>query len=82
MAQETPIWTDMDCAQSKIVAPAGLKCRATQEFTRSDSPISGANGGGIFRRWVAFGVIGGNKLYYQAAEAIGPEFPHHCQHKP
>ncbi len=42
-------WNDIDCRQSRIVAWAGLKCRATNVVT-SEGNI------GAFRQWAAFGT--------------------------
>ena len=52
-AQDTHAWSDIDCSQSKIVAPAGLKCRATQEYSGSSSAKFSAIGAGqgVFRGW-------------------------------
>lgn len=54
-----------------IVAPAGLKCRATQEYAGGTGNIAGAGAGGTFRRWATFGTVGGNKYYYYIIEGIG-----------
>jgi hypothetical protein len=53
-AQEAPAqirsysWADIDCGQSRIPAPAGLKCRATNVVTNEGNI-------GVFRQWAAFG---------------------------
>jgi hypothetical protein len=67
-AQETHKWSDIDCTQSRIAATAGLKCRATQEYSGGQG-VSGAGAGGTFRNWSAFGTLGGVKFYYRIAEA-------------
>jgi hypothetical protein len=69
VAQETRVWANVDCAQTKIAAPAGLKCRATQETSGGIGNISGAGAGGMFRRWSAFGTLQGVKFYYHLSEA-------------
>jgi hypothetical protein len=69
LAQQYPVWANIDCAQSKIAAPAGLKCRATQEVSGSTSNLSGAGAGGMFRWWSASGTLGEIKLYYRLSEA-------------
>ncbi|HTB39365.1 MAG TPA: hypothetical protein VK777_19910 [Reyranella sp.] len=69
LAQQYPVWANIDCAQTKIAAPAGLKCRATQETSGGIGNISGAGAGGMFRRWSAFGTLHGAKLYYHLSEA-------------
>ena len=69
LAQQTPVWSDIDCSQSHIKAPAGIKCRATQEYAGGTGATSGA--GGIFRRWAAFGKIGKATVYYWMGEGLG-----------
>ncbi len=69
LAQQYLAWANIDCAQSKIAAPAGLKCRATQEVSGSTGSISGAGAGGMFRWWSASGTLGETKLYYRLSEA-------------
>jgi len=69
-AQETPIWSDIDCSQSKLVAPAGLRCRATQEYSGGSRVASGSGAGGISRDWAMIGTINGSKLYYFGKEAL------------
>jgi hypothetical protein len=67
-AQETYEWSDTDCAQSKIVAPPGLRCRETNiAGTRG---VAKSTGGGLTKRWNAFGTIGQAKLYYYVSESI------------
>jgi hypothetical protein len=69
-AQQTNVWSDIDCGQSKLVVPAGLKCQETQEFSGGTGTAS-AGAGGMFRRWSAFGTVNNVKLYYFLHEAIG-----------
>jgi hypothetical protein len=69
LAQQYPVWANIDCAQSKIAAPAGLKCRATQETSGGTGNISGAGAGGMFRWWSAFGTLREIKFYYHLSEA-------------
>lgn len=73
-AQEARQWSEIDCTTTKIVAPAGLKCRATQIVSGSDSQIAGAGAGGQFRRWTAYGTIAdGSRVFYYASEAAEPQ---------
>lgn len=73
-AQETRKWADVDCTQSKIVAPSGLKCRATQLYSGSDSKVMGAGAGGQFQRWTAFGTLAdGSQAFFYASEAAEPQ---------
>jgi hypothetical protein len=69
-AQDTHVWSDIDCGQSKLVVPAGLKCRATQEYSGGTGTAS-AGAGGMFRRWSAFGTVNNVRIYYFLHEAIG-----------
>ncbi|MBS0219845.1 MAG: hypothetical protein JSR91_03800 [Proteobacteria bacterium] len=71
VAQSAPSWSDIDCSQSKIVAPSGLRCRMTEEINGSSD--ARFNGQGVFRNWATFGKKGGNKLYYLVYEGIGPQ---------
>ena len=66
-AQQTPAWSDIDCAQSKIITPPGLKCRATQEYAGGTGYWS-AGPGGTFRRWTTEGTLNGHKFFYHANE--------------
>jgi hypothetical protein len=68
-AQQTHVWSDVDCAQSKIVVPAaGFKCRATQEYSGGQgTAFSGA--GGMFRQWTASATLNNVRIYYQLHEA-------------
>jgi hypothetical protein len=69
-AQETPVWADVDCAQSLLVAPSGLKCRSTQIYSGSASPISGAGGKGQRRQWASFGLVNGSKIYVHCLDEV------------
>jgi hypothetical protein len=67
-AQEKIVWSDVDCAQSKLVTPAGLRCRATNVFgTRG---VATSTGGGQVKSWNASGILDQVKLYYYATEII------------
>jgi hypothetical protein len=67
-AQETIVWSDIDCSQSKISAPAGLRCRATNVFgTRG---VASSTGGGQVKSWNASGILDQVKLYYYVTEII------------
>jgi hypothetical protein len=70
IAQDTPRWSDLDCSQSKLVIPNGLKCRATQEYSGGTGTAS-AGAGGRFRLWSASGTLNNAKVYYFVHEAIG-----------
>jgi hypothetical protein len=73
-AQETRKWVDVDCTHSKIVAPSGLKCRATQLYSGSDSKTVGAGAGGQFQRWTAYGTVSDcSQVFYFASEASEPQ---------
>ena len=73
-AQEARKWAEIDCAQSKIVAPAGLKCRTTQLYSGSDSKTMGAGAGGQFQRSTAFGTLpDGSQVFYYVSEAGEPQ---------
>jgi hypothetical protein len=69
-AQETPVWADVDCAQSLLVAPSGLKCRSTQIYSGSASQISGAGGKGQRRQWASFGIVNGSKIYVHCLDEV------------
>lgn len=73
LAQDAATWSDIECSQSKLVAPPGLRCRATQEMSgSSNAKFSGSGAGqGVFRNWLASGTRDGVKLYYLGYEAIG-----------
>ena len=59
-AQEAPKWSDVDCAQSHIVGPTGLKCRATQVYSGGTKATS--NAGGQTQHWSMVGTVNGAKL--------------------
>jgi hypothetical protein len=68
-AQQTHVWSDVDCTQSKIVVPAGFKCRATQEYYGGQgTAFSGA--GGMFREWTASATLNNVRLFYLLHEGI------------
>ena len=71
VAQNAVVWSDIDCSQSKIVTPSGLKCRMTEEINGSRD--GRFNGQGVFRNWATLGKKCGRKLYYLAYEGIGPQ---------
>ena len=64
------IWSDIVCSEDKIKVPQALRCRATAEYSGVADAISGSSGQAIFRRWIAFGTVDGNKLYYYAIEGV------------
>jgi hypothetical protein len=68
-SQETHVWSDVDCNQSRIAVPAGFKCRATQEYSGGQG-TSGSGAGGMFRSWTAKGTINNVRLHYYLHEAI------------
>jgi hypothetical protein len=61
-AQETLVWSDIDCAKSKLIIPAGLSCKETN--TGGTRNAAKSTGGGLTKRWSAFGTIQQVKLYY------------------
>jgi hypothetical protein len=67
-AQETIVWSDIDCAQSKLVVPAGLRCRETNEVGTRGRATS--TGGGVTKRWAAFGTQQQVRLYYYVHEVL------------
>ena len=67
VAQDTPRWSDIDCAQSRLSTPPGLQCKATQNYAGGDRSTGIA--GGTFRRWLASGRLGGAGVFYYLAEA-------------
>ena len=69
--QNAVVWSDIDCLQSKIVTPSGLRCRATNE--KAGSSNGRFNGQGVFRTWATFGKRGGKKLYFLVYEAVSSE---------
>ena len=58
----------MDCAQSKLVTAAGLRCRATNVFGSRGAPSS--TGGGQVKSWNASGTVQQAKLYYYVTEIV------------
>lgn len=66
-AQESRVWGDIGCSESRIIAPSGLRCRATQDYSGGQGKH--ARGGGTFRRWATYGTLDGVKLYYHVTEA-------------
>lgn len=69
-AQETPKWSDIDCGQTKLVTPAGLRCRSTQEYSGGSRIASGSNAGGSTKEWATLGTVNGRRVYYYAKEAL------------
>jgi len=69
-AQEAPKWSDVDCAQSHIVGPTGMKCRATQVYSGGNKMASDANG--TFQHWNMSGTVNGAKLFFFGKEAVDP----------
>jgi hypothetical protein len=61
-AQETLVWSDINCAQSKLVIPAGLSCKETN--TAGTRNAAKSTGGGLTKRWSAYGTLQQVKLYY------------------
>lgn len=70
-AQDTPVWSAIDCAQSKIAAPAGLRCQATQNYAGGQSGWA-ADAGGTYRNWMTRGHIDGVEYFYVLTEATSP----------
>jgi hypothetical protein len=68
-AQETHVWSDIDCSQSRLKAESGLKCRATQEYAGGTAARASSGAGGTFRRWTVYGELRGVKFYYFMGEA-------------
>lgn len=66
-AQETQRWSDIDCAQSKLVVPPGLNCRTTQNFAGGDSSTGTA--GGTFKSSLADGRMNGASVLYYLTES-------------
>jgi hypothetical protein len=62
-------WTDLDCAASRIVVPAGFRCRTTSSYAATTA-IAGGNGGGAFQAWTAAGTIGKARLYYALTATV------------
>jgi hypothetical protein len=70
MAQETPKWSDVDCAKSHIVGPIGLKCRATQVYSGGNKMSSSA--AGTFQHFSMTGTVNGAKLFFFSKEGVDP----------
>jgi|tagenome__1003787_1003787.scaffolds.fasta_scaffold20661601_2 hypothetical protein len=69
-AQETIVWSDIDCSQTHIVAPAGLRCRESNVVgTRG---LATSTGGGQIKRWTSYGTVKQAKLYYYAQQVLSP----------
>lgn len=60
-------WDDIDCVGSRLAIPAGLKCRATQEYQVGQVNAKGS-GKGTMRRWSASGRVNGIKFFYYLFE--------------
>jgi hypothetical protein len=70
-AQDAHVWSDIDCAQSKIVAPVGLRCRATQEINGSSSKgFASTSAGAMFRNYTAFGSVNTSQVYYVLFDSL------------
>ena len=69
-AQEAPKWSDVDCAQSHVVGPTGLKCRATQVYSGGNK--IGSDAGGTFQHFSMSGTVNGAKLFFFSKEAADP----------
>jgi hypothetical protein len=67
-AQETPRWYGIDCSQSRLSVPPGLKCSTTQNYAGGEHGWGG-NAGGTFRRWMAVGTTDGGGAFYYLVEA-------------
>lgn len=67
-AQETPRWSEVDCSQVKIAVPAGVRCRATQEYSGGQGAVWSAGPGGMFQRSSAEGTVNGVRLRYHLSE--------------
>jgi hypothetical protein len=74
LGQETPVWSDIDCAESKIEGPAGLRCRVTQEYAGGSAregkiALKGNGAGGTSRHWAKSGTVNGTRYSYFLKEA-------------
>jgi hypothetical protein len=69
-SQESAHWSDIDCGQSKLAVPGGLKCRATQEYSGGSRIASGSGPTGMSRDWAALGKVNDSRLYYFGKEAL------------
>lgn len=70
--QEGFVWSDIDCAKSRIIAPEGLKCRVTQNYPGGRANDAAAGGKAIFHAWSTYGKLGDAKYFYFLSEAISP----------
>jgi hypothetical protein len=62
--------SDIDCSQTHIVAPAGLRCRESNVVgTRG---LATSTGGGQIKRWTSYGTVKQAKLYYYAQQVLSP----------
>jgi hypothetical protein len=69
-AQQTIVWSDIDCATTKLVVPAGLRCRETNEAgTRGRATSSGI---GVTKSWNAYGTAKQVKYYYYVHQVLSP----------
>jgi hypothetical protein len=75
-AQPTKVYSDIGCDQSQLVVPAGLRCRATQEFGSSAITSSKGNGS-LYRNYTASGKAGDATVYYMLYDSIGPSSNQH-----
>jgi hypothetical protein len=66
IAQDTHTWKDVDCAQIRLAAAAGLKCRA-EVYSGINSSTTAASG--TFQQVTAAGTVNNVKLFYQLHEA-------------
>jgi hypothetical protein len=71
LAQERAQWWDIACVHSKISAPAGLRCRTTQNYSGGQGSWA-SDAQGTYRNWLAAGVVGGVEYLYYLAEATSP----------
>jgi hypothetical protein len=69
-AQEKEVWSDINCSQSKLVTPAGLRCRSTQIYAGGSRIASGSGPNGLSQDWATIGRLDGSKLYYFGKEAM------------
>jgi hypothetical protein len=56
-AQDTLVWSPIDCAQSKIIGPTKLKCESTQEYHGGNALNAHAGPEGSFQHWRMYGTI-------------------------
>lgn len=68
-AQNSIVWSDVDCSQSKLIASAGVRCRETN--VHGARGLAGSAGAGQFKAWSSFGTINGAKLYYYVNQSLG-----------